>query len=202
MIQYCTGGVRCERASAFLTTLLQERRTKQQQQEGQNTKNKKENLPQIYQLHGGIQRYLQSAQDTTTCRYYHGKNFVFDPRRYDPNCTKDIVGTCLVCGNPHDDYDNGCAPAHNREARCYKCRILILVCNTCRPTVTCWTPPTRNNNTNNNKDSEETKGSTTLPMEKPKLYCGGSSCLHMPPVRTLRPTTNTPSTPATTTTET
>jgi predicted sulfurtransferase len=160
IFMYCTGGVRCERASGFLKTLLQEKKKQT---------SSSSSLPRIYQLHGGIQRYLEHDDHYL----YHGKNFVFDPRRTDPNHGDiDIVGRCLVCDTPHDDYDNGNAPAENREARCYKCRILILVCNTCRQHVTCW------GESSSIEDTED---------EKPKLYCGGKECLHMPPVRVIRP---------------
>jgi predicted sulfurtransferase len=167
IFMYCTGGVRCERASGFLKTLLQEKK-----------KQSSSSLPQLYQLHGGIQRYLEHDDH----HLYRGKNFVFDPRRTDPNHggTDSIVGRCLVCDTPHDDYDNGHAPAENFEARCCKCRILILVCNTCRQHVTCWgeESPSSSSSTTNDYDAKE--------EIKPKLYCGGRECLHMPPVRVIR----------------
>lgn len=174
IFMYCTGGVRCERASGFLQTLLAEK---------QKDETKDAALPQIYQLHGGIQRYLESSPDNGSL-FYKGKNFVFDPRRTDPAVGQSaVVGQCLVCAQPHDDYDNGHAPAANMEARCYKCRILVLICNTCRSTVTCW-----------GEISENVVGScigesSSSPPAKPKLFCGGlepKDCLHMPPVREIR----------------
>ena len=80
IFMYCTGGVRCERASVFLQSLLAER---------------SENTHHIYQLHGGIQRYLESNSTETTL--FKGKNFVFDPRRTDPVHGNQVVGQCLVC---------------------------------------------------------------------------------------------------------
>jgi hypothetical protein len=82
-----------------------------------------------------------------------------------------VVGKCLVCEVAHDDYDNGFAPSTNHEARCYECRILVLVCNRCRPSVVCW----------GDEISEAD--------ERPKLFCGGLSpkeCMHMPPVVEIR----------------
>lgn len=161
---YCTGGVRCERASLFLQALLEE---------------ETDQPPQIYQLHGGIQRYLETSitdkDSSDVDTLFRGKNFVFDQRRTDPVATKTIVGQCLVCQKPHDDYDNGHAPAAGREARCWNCRILILVCNECRPTVSCWSQ----DDSDNDKKGE--------PGDLPRMYCGGleQPCLHMPPVQEI-----------------
>lgn len=146
LFMYCTGGVRCERASAFLKTLLNEKGVQ----------------PQIYQLEGGIQRYMEGEDRDL----YQGKNFVFDPRRYDPMHSKHVVGKCLVCNAPHDDYDNGNAPCLDKPARCIECRVLILVCNDCRTRVCCF------------GDDED----------KPRMYCGGKEkfCLHTPPPKVLK----------------
>jgi predicted sulfurtransferase len=163
IFMYCTGGVRCERASGFLRTFLNDKRT---QKEGELSKHESK-IPEIYQLHGGIQRYIE---DSSTRSLFLGKNFVFDPRRTDPlmGSAESLVGQCIVCSKPHDDYDNGHAPSLNMEARCFKCRVLVLVCNQCRTTVTCWGDDATDN--------------------KPKLFCSGVSkhCVHRPPVRTIR----------------
>ena len=143
---YCTGGVRCERASVFLQAL-----------------DWGEDRPKaVYQLDGGIQRYLEqygsSSIDTPNdACLFRGKNFVFDPRRTDPVVGKEVVGRCLLCGVSHDDYDNGKAPCQENEARCCKCRVLVLVCGTCRGNVIAW-----------GQDEE---------CEKVKLYCGIDSCI-------------------------
>jgi predicted sulfurtransferase len=170
VFMYCTGGVRCERASLFLQALLEE---------------ETDQPPHIYQLHGGIQKYLETSitdQDSSSdeSTLFRGKNFVFDQRRTDPVATKTIVGQCLVCQKPHDDYDNGHAPAAGREARCWNCRILILVCNECRPTVSCWSQDDSDGNSN---DNDKKDGSSDLP----RMHCGGleQPCLHMPPVQEI-----------------
>jgi len=141
---YCTGGVRCERASVFLQALEWEEPPKK-----------------IYQLDGGIQRYLEQygaveADEANADCLFRGKNFVFDPRRTDPVVGKDTVGSCLLCDIHHDDYDNGTAPCNNTEARCCKCRVLLLVCSTCRFKVRVWGQ----------------KGD-----ENPALYCGLYKCV-------------------------
>ena len=165
IFMYCTGGVRCEVASKFVQALVEEENT-----DGQGE-------VEIYQLHGGIQRYLENyhtnealvqhdkeqqipeGHEKGPC-LYRGKNFVFDPRRTDPMLDitneKAVVGKCCICQKPHDDYDNGHAPLEEKEARCCKCRILLLVCDACRPTVQCW--------------GEDHK------HDLPKLYCGKEAC--------------------------
>lgn len=82
---------------------------------------------------------------------------VFDPRRTDPVHFGEVVGKCLVCGALHDDYDNGHPPSDNREARCNKCRMLVLVCNGCRPKWRCH--------------GEDDGGC-------PLLYCNIDHCVH------------------------
>lgn len=160
---YCTGGVRCERASQYLQCLA-----------ASDAWGDLDKPKCIYQLSGGIQRYLErystsnrkyvdetndrkccvkgkagidcSSQDEDNdlnskedapC-LYRGKNFVFDPRRTDPLCGPSPPGRCVICRASHDDYDNGHAPADGMEARCCRCRVLVLVCNECRRRVRCW----------------------------------------------------------------
>jgi predicted sulfurtransferase len=163
---YCTGGVRCERVSMLVQSLYPEKR--------------------VYQLQGGIQTYLTSqhtrsaaAGDPTsnggdqvddgpdkahpsTTNLFLGKNFVFDPRRTDPlHGPTAVVGQCLVCSTAHDDYDNGHAPNEQKEARCNTCRMLILVCNTCRPNYACW-------------GEDAVEESSRWPL----LYCCLDRCVH------------------------
>ncbi len=78
---YCTAGVRCERASAYL---------------------KLQNVAQeVYQLTGGIHRYVEAYPDG----YFKGKNYVFDGRIALP-VTRDILAHCLFCAKPYDEYTN------------------------------------------------------------------------------------------------
>jgi len=102
IMMYCTGGVRCEKASAFIKAM------------GDGFEN-------VVQLKGGIQRYLESFPEGG---HYKGKNFVFDsrssvsPRLVRPeDCT---VGRCAGCGVPYDSY--------GLRARCGRCRLLLLLC--------------------------------------------------------------------------
>jgi predicted sulfurtransferase len=167
---YCTGGVRCERATVLLKELIRQRHPERKA------------LPEIYQLCGGIQRYLEEQYQQPSCRgdltaqtegqacLFQGKNFVFDPRRLDPVHDGQVVGHCLVCQQSHDDYDNGHAPATDQAARCWNCRVLILVCNNCRPKVQCWGD-----------------NAATVSAGQPRMFCGGPNrlCWHRPPVQVL-----------------
>jgi predicted sulfurtransferase len=163
VMMYCTGGVRCERASSFLLALS----------ESDAWPKGMEKPKAVYQLQGGIQKYLEVYGTTEDAFHemvnqnsfkepclYAGRNFVFDPRRIDPvvGMSGKAVGRCVLCSTPHDDYDNGFAPSEEREARCCRCRVLVLVCNTCRDRVRIW-------------------GEEKNPSEdaKPDLYCGGKS---------------------------
>jgi len=155
IFMYCTGGVRCERVSMLVRELYPKK--------------------EIFQLQGGIQRYLETCLEQTKQQteqnedntnsatnnpgYFVGKNFVFDPRRTDPTHFGETVGRCLICQSPHDDYDNGHAPSENKEARCNNCRMLVLICNDCRPNYRC------HGETNNGNDS-------------PLLYCNVDACIH------------------------
>ena len=203
IFMYCTGGVRCERASVFLHAALMTSSSSSPSQPP---------LPEIYQLHGGIQRYLEqyhnqqkwhdpNADSTLSKYYYKGKNFVFDLRRTDPMtigdaCTgKDtVVGQCIVCHAPYDDYDHGHAPILHHETRCYKCRILILVCPNCRTDVLCWgddiVVSIKSSSSSIKSSSSTTKDDALTPTisTKKKLYCGGvepRECLYIPPVQEM-----------------
>lgn len=177
IFMYCTGGVRCERASVFLQSLLNDYYCYHLQHQPQQRP-----IPAIYQLQGGIQRYLESqatsikqtVRDNNSC-LFQGKNFVFDPRRTDPIHNGRVVGQCLVCQKPHDDFDNGAPPCANQEARCWNCRVLILVCDQCRWKVSCWNDAEQQENSNNNNNS------------KPRVYCGGvgGNCYPMMPVKVI-----------------
>lgn len=102
ILMYCTGGVRCEMASAYI------------RMKGSGYEN-------VYQLSGGVQRYLEAYPDGG---FFKGKNFVFDHRISVGSLDKEVIGSCLLCRNPFDDYTSRC--------RCSNCRMLVLVCNQCQ----------------------------------------------------------------------
>lgn len=102
VLMYCTGGIRCEMASAYI-------------------RSKGAGFENIFQLYGGIQRYLEQYPDGG---YFKGKNFVFDHRISVGSSNADIIGACLLCDSPFDDYSSRC--------RCSCCRMLVLVCYDCQ----------------------------------------------------------------------
>ncbi|MFA6066212.1 MAG: rhodanese-related sulfurtransferase [Candidatus Babeliaceae bacterium] len=81
VLMYCTGGIRCERATAYL-----------------KSKNIARN---VYQIAGGIHRYAEAFPDG----HFRGKNYVFDARIALP-VTSDILSSCAFCTKPCDDYTN------------------------------------------------------------------------------------------------
>ncbi len=84
IITYCTGGVRCEKASAFL---------------------KENGFNDVYQLHGGILTYGQECGDS----HWEGKCFVFDTRGavdIDPNSQSEPITQCVLCNLPNSDLHN------------------------------------------------------------------------------------------------
>ena len=90
VLMYCTGGVRCESASAFLRTRGDAHRD-------------------VCQLRGGIERYLDAFPSGG---HWTGKELVFDPRRAVGVAGADVVGRCLRCDAAADDYaaEPRCAP--------------------------------------------------------------------------------------------
>jgi len=84
VLLYCTGGIRCEKASAYL---------------------KSEGFEDVNQLHGGIIDYAKQVTQEGLDMKYIGKNFVFDERLGEKIST-DIISECHQCGNPSDDHTN------------------------------------------------------------------------------------------------
>ena len=81
VLMYCTGGIRCERGSAYVKTKTQ-------------AKN-------VYQIKGGIHRYIEQFPDG----FFRGKNYVFDGR-IAVRVTQDVLSVCSLCSGPCDTYDN------------------------------------------------------------------------------------------------
>ncbi|XP_028272852.1 thiosulfate sulfurtransferase/rhodanese-like domain-containing protein 2 isoform X2 [Parambassis ranga] len=80
VLMYCTGGIRCERGSAYLRS--------------------KDVCKEVYQLKGGIHKYLERFPEG----FYRGKLFVFD-ERYTISSNNDIISDCRYCGSPWDHYE-------------------------------------------------------------------------------------------------
>ncbi|MBP8823615.1 MAG: rhodanese-related sulfurtransferase [Flavobacteriales bacterium] len=84
ILLYCTGGIRCEKASAFL---------------------KHHGYTKVGQLHGGIIDYARQIKALGLPSKYRGRNFVFDERLAE-RITDHVVGTCMQCGTPCDRITN------------------------------------------------------------------------------------------------
>jgi UPF0176 protein len=82
LLMYCTGGIRCERASSFL---------------------KAQGLAVKGQLQGGIHEYLEWSD----APLFKGRNFVFDRRIVTERVGDDILGECANCKCKHDTFDRG-----------------------------------------------------------------------------------------------
>lgn len=84
IIMYCTGGIRCEKASAYMLH--------------QGFKN-------VFHLEGGIIQYAKQVKEKGLPNKFHGKNFVFD-QRLGERITEEIIAKCHQCGKPADTHVN------------------------------------------------------------------------------------------------
>ena len=84
IIMYCTGGIRCEKASAYMLH--------------QGFKN-------VFHVEGGIINYAHQAEEAGIEKKFIGKNFVFD-NRLGERITEDIIANCHQCGKPADTHTN------------------------------------------------------------------------------------------------
>ncbi|XP_075067021.1 thiosulfate sulfurtransferase/rhodanese-like domain-containing protein 2 [Mixophyes fleayi] len=98
VLMYCTGGIRCERGSAYLRS--------------------KAVCKEIYQLKGGIHKYLEQFSDG----FFRGKLFVFDGR-YTISSNHDVISNCHYCGTPWDKY---------KLCSTFRCCQLVLSCMECQ----------------------------------------------------------------------
>lgn len=101
LLMYCTGGIRCEKASAFF---------------------KHKGFKNVYQLEGGIIEYTRQVKTEGLESKFIGKNFVFDARLGE-RITDDIVAQCHQCGKPCDNHTN-CAneACHLLFIQCDECK--------------------------------------------------------------------------------
>ena len=84
IIMYCTGGIRCEKASAFMLH---------------------NGFKNVFHLEGGIINYAREAKQAGLESKFIGKNFVFDDRLGE-RITEDIIARCHQCGLPADTHTN------------------------------------------------------------------------------------------------
>ena len=113
---YCTGGIRCEKASAYLLH---------------------RGFQNVFHLEGGIIHYTNTAKASGLPNKFIGKNFVFD-ERLGERITEDIIANCHQCGQPCDDHTNCLNPAcHLLFIQCEECHAKYDGCCSieCRQTI-------------------------------------------------------------------
>ena len=102
ILLYCTGGIRCEKASAYL---------------------KHNGFSDVNQLHGGIIDYVrQLKEDKTLLNRFEGKNFVFD-ERLGERVSNNIISNCHQCGESCDTHIN---------CKNVNCNLLFIQCKKCK----------------------------------------------------------------------
>ena len=84
IIMYCTGGIRCEKASAYMLH---------------------NGFKNVFHLEGGIINYARQAKEAGIESKFIGKNFVFDDRLGE-RITEDVIAQCHQCGKPADTHTN------------------------------------------------------------------------------------------------
>ncbi|HQV53636.1 MAG: rhodanese-related sulfurtransferase [Flavobacteriales bacterium] len=84
LLMYCTGGIRCEKASAWF---------------------RHHGYTNVGQLHGGIIDYARQVKAEELTNRYKGQNFVFDGRLAE-RISDDVVSNCMQCGVPNDRITN------------------------------------------------------------------------------------------------
>jgi len=101
IVMYCTGGIRCEKASAYF---------------------KHKGFEKVHQLEGGIIEYARQAKEQGLENKFIGKNFVFD-ERLGEKISDDTISNCHQCGAPSDDHTN-CAndACHILFIQCQNCK--------------------------------------------------------------------------------
>jgi len=101
LVMYCTGGIRCEKASAYF---------------------KHKGFKNVYQLEGGIIEYVRQIKEENLENKFKGKNFVFDHRRSE-RVSEDVIAKCHQCGKPCDTHEN-CAneACHLLFIQCESCK--------------------------------------------------------------------------------
>lgn len=101
LVMYCTGGIRCEKASAWF---------------------KHRGFLNVHQLEGGIIKYANDCREKGITNKFIGKNFVFDERRGE-RITEDVIAVCHQCGSPADTHNN-CAnqACHLLFIQCDECK--------------------------------------------------------------------------------
>ena len=107
IVMYCTGGIRCEKASAYF---------------------KHQGFKNVFQLEGGIINYARQVDSEKLENKFKGKNFVFDHRKSE-RISADVISNCHQCGEPSDTHEN-CAneACHLLFIQCEACKTKMNNC--------------------------------------------------------------------------
>lgn len=107
IIMYCTGGIRCEKASAYLLH---------------------KGFKNVFHLEGGIINYANKVKEEGLKNKFRGKNFVFD-NRMGERISEEVLAHCHQCGEPADTHVN-CAneACHLLFIQCSKCGFTYQGC--------------------------------------------------------------------------
>lgn len=84
IVMYCTGGIRCEKASAYMLH---------------------NGFKNVFHVEGGIIEYARKAREQDLPLKFIGKNFVFD-ERLGERITEDVIAHCHQCGKTCDTHTN------------------------------------------------------------------------------------------------
>lgn len=107
IVMYCTGGIRCEKASAYMLH---------------------KGFKNVYHIEGGIIEYVRKAKEQGLPLKFIGKNFVFDERMGE-RISDDVIAFCHQCGTPNDSHTNcrndGC---HLLFIQCPSCTVTFNGC--------------------------------------------------------------------------
>ncbi len=107
IVMYCTGGIRCEKASAYMLH---------------------NGFKNVYHVEGGVIEYVRKAREENLPVKFVGKNFVFD-ERLGERISEDVIARCHQCGVPCDMHTNckneGC---HLLFIQCGKCAAEMAGC--------------------------------------------------------------------------
>jgi UPF0176 protein len=101
VLMYCTGGIRCEKASAYMKHI---------------------GFENVYHLEGGIIKYARDIKAAEAENKFRGVNFVFDERMAE-RISDEVIAKCHQCGNPFDIHTN-CAnlACHILFIQCDECK--------------------------------------------------------------------------------
>jgi len=107
LVMYCTGGIRCEKASAYF---------------------KHKGFENVFQLEGGIIEYARQVESEQLDNKFKGKNFVFDHRRSE-RISDEVISNCHQCGEACDTHVN-CAneACHLLFIQCDSCKEVMQEC--------------------------------------------------------------------------